>query len=625
MFEDQIVALGEKIDEKIALFPVENGSEKSARIKGIVDDLKTIDNLSVQNNHLQTALKNTLDGYFSLKLPNFYLRSKSEMESEVGYNNSIKQQYLNFFSDFKEEVDKLNYLSIIKDKNVVLVGASGVGKSSFASYLMTSFSENIIVIPAQKYIFIKSDNKQYITTDYGEVAEALKIDLTKPDANQNSIFSFETAYQSLFTKLVAWIVNDHVREIDENLDDLTSTKTSLQKLEEIWQLIFPDIKLQHNTTTRTLSAEKNGRSYEVNRLSDGEKSVLYYLVQILTAPLNSYVVVDEPETFLNLAVSNRLWDTLETVRNDIVFIYISHNVSFVSTRLGAEMIWVKAHDEPNNWELVRVGEKEGIPRELVAQLAGTGKSVIFVEGTESSFDYILFASMFKNDARVLPVGGHDQVRTYTEAYNSSNIFHSTAYGIVDGDLMDQNQIDSLIDKNIYTLPVNEIEMMYFKDEVLELYMRDIYTSPTDAEEKIGEFKRQFFYDVNKSRQKISQQKAKAILERFLSREKVEGFSDQDPDSMVAEIQAKIEALNLKEKVKKFNTTLQEAIDNSDYVKILELSPLKEQVSKGLANKYLDSDYMAKMANKFKYDTRYTEVLKKNYFDELSSALVKKGS
>jgi polynucleotide 5'-kinase involved in rRNA processing len=71
------------------------------------------------------------------------------------YENSISKymDLSNLINETMSELKRFQYLSIVEDKNVILVGGNGVGKSSFASFLKDSLSNNIVVIPAQKFLY----------------------------------------------------------------------------------------------------------------------------------------------------------------------------------------------------------------------------------------------------------------------------------------------------------------------------------------------------------------------------------------------------------------------------------------------------------------------------------------
>ena len=45
----------------------------------------------------------------------------------------------------------------------------------------------------------------------------------------------------------------------------------------------------------------------------------------------------------------RLWDAIEAARADCVFLYITHNLEFASSRINSQIIWVKEFVTNNEW------------------------------------------------------------------------------------------------------------------------------------------------------------------------------------------------------------------------------------------------------------------------------------
>lgn len=590
----------------------------------VKDSVRLIEQNISGNEQLRVALDGVADNY-QQNLEFFGMPVKSDNLSEEEYASSLKSILGNFYARVISDFKRLEYLSVINDTNVILVGGNGAGKSSFASYIKQASTSNIVMVAAQKYLFIDvNGNFQYQTMTGDDVRSAQFVDIAALGRKETELYSFRDANEALFTKLLRAMVNDHVIEhtaFHGNTEDFRSNFTRLQ---EVWKLIFPDIEFVLDALNRTLRVKKKDEEYPVNAMSDGEKVSLFHLLQILFVDDNSFVLVDEPESFLNPTLSNLLWDTLEAVRPDIKFIYISHNMSFVGSRKEASLIWIKSFEYPDEWKLEPMQGIESLPRELVAQLAGTRKPIVFIEGDYSSPDYALFSGMFSEDARVFPVGGHDTVRMYTKSYNNAPEFNGgKAFGIVDRDLMDENEISNSLEDDIYTLPFNEIEMMYFDEDILSMYLTQLSYPTAEVVKKIDDFKNAFFEKVRTSIDEITSMKSKAMLDSFLARERVEKYKDVSAGDMLQEIQQKLSDLNLEEKDKEFKSILEQSVVEKNYTKLLELSPLKKEISLGVANRMLDSKYMEKMANKFKRDPEYAKVLLGKYFSDLQGKLITK--
>lgn len=629
MYEQKIKSFISEVNIKSQPFieQLRNEEEVEKRINFIKKELTELDEKAVTNEHIKTALFNTLDSFFSSKLPQFYYPIKQEMISSDQYLDQLKNIINRFFNEICSEIKRLDYLTLLKGKNIIIVGGNGVGKSTFASYLKQSASENIIIIPAQKYLYVytKSGNSN-LTISIPEVKRSLNNDIGLLGRTDENMYNFDRENSQVFTKSITAIVNDHLSQLDKDnsREVITRTKTQLIELEEVWKTIFPDIVLQRDTDFRSLFVMQNGFEYSVNAMSEGEKSVLFYLLQILFAPENSYVVIDEPETYLNPVISNRLWNKLESIRSDVKFVYISHSINFIASRQEANLIWIKNFTHPDNWNFQELETLHNqLPRELISELTGTKKPVIFIEGTYSSPDYSLFSSLFKKDADVFPVGGHRNVIEYTRVYNESPEFQNgKAFGIIDRDLMDEPAIKMNKGNNIYPLPFNEIEMMFFDEDLIRKYLKDLGDESEEISQKICDFKSKLIDELNKNMPTITQQKSKKVLDTFLANERIESYRNTKPEEMITEIKSKLDNLNLNQKIQDFETELKEAIKSENYNKLLELCPLKKQISKHLANQCLDKDFMERMARRIRNKESYIEILRKKYFHEINSEVLR---
>lgn len=624
MYNEQILDLKTKIIQRAETYfkPFFTSDHDIQHdIETVIRGLNELDEQASTNENLSTSLKKTLTSFF--QNVSSFIVIKNEMQTETEFADTVEKTYKVFLKKLHDDINRLNYVAKINDRNVIIVGGNGVGKSSFVSYLKQASADNIITIPAQKYLYADTDSgNQFLTINLEQVQEELRTDITQLAKVHNNLNQYDQYNRHLFTKLITAIVNEHLKDLNDFHGHTDDLKTKFTRLEAIWAMVFPDMKLNRLSGVRSLTITKGESTYSVNSMSDGEKVVLYYLIQILFAPENSFVVVDEPETFLNPTISNRLWDTLEAEREDINFIYVSHNVGFISSRKDADLISIKNYEYPDNWQLQELeGTTSGLPRELVTGLAGAKKPIIFIEGTTGSYDYTVFTSLFKDLAIVFPVQGHGNVINYTQAYNSSEAFSGgISFGIIDRDLRDDENIEALKEKGVYTLPVNEIEMLYFEEELMKKYFEELNTPIEESTKKINQFKKVFIERVKNKKDRIVEQKAKKILDTFLENHRVEQIRDKTPDDLVNDIIENINSINLKGQIIDFEEELSDVLSNDDYQKLLVMSPLKQEIAMGVSNK-LDSKYMEKMSNKFKYNTYYVQHLKEKYFSDLYSAVL----
>ena len=71
-------------------------------------------------------------------------------------------------------------------------------------------------------------------------------------------------------------------------------------------------------------------AFQYLRLSSGEKAVLYYIAGVLFAMPNAVILVEDPEFYLHHSIMKSLWDSIENLRKDCTFVYLTHDFGFHS-------------------------------------------------------------------------------------------------------------------------------------------------------------------------------------------------------------------------------------------------------------------------------------------------------
>ena len=201
-------------------------------------------------------------------------------------------------------------------------------------------------------------------------------------------------------------------------------------------------------------------------MSDGERVALYLIAQCLCIPDNKTIIIDEPELHLHRSIMNLLWTELEKYRTDCLFIYITHDTQFAANHKQAEKIWLKSFDGQFwEWEMVQRTE---LPEQLLLDILGNRKPVLFVEGTKGSYDTKIYSEIYSN-YYVVPCGSCTGVINQTKAMNNSKQLHDLkCYGIIDRDYRSDYEIESYKKDNIYALGVAEVENLFVVEELLEI-------------------------------------------------------------------------------------------------------------------------------------------------------------
>ena len=541
--------------------------------------------------------------------------------------NDYYYQYKAIFDNLESYLKKLisiRYLCRIGNINTVIVGKNGSGKSSFASFFKNSFSDNIVVIPAQKYLVYKPlhDHKS-LTMNCEGLSVIQGRDYISDLRKSEDVYNILSSIQDVFSNLITTFCNE---EIKKGLNYYYKRSTEgaenslLIQVNNILANIIPGIQVQINSDCRCINILKAGNIYNVNAMSDGEKVTLYYILHVILASEDSYIIVDEPETFLNTSVANRLWNSLEEIRPDCKFIYLSHNIDFIMSRKLAKLIWCVEYIYPNNWILEDVEFQDNLlPKELIISLLGTQKTILFCEGIiDEVSDYSFYSTLFSDKVFVYPVGGHREVIQYVRKFNSSLLNgYYKAVGIIDHDFLSEEKIDDYLKDKIFTLPFNEIEMALLCDELLESIV-SLYANEITTKEKIANFKEEAFDLLKKNKDKIVSQNVKFYIEEQINTFKISNA--QNIETITDEFYKWFNKLKEKDLFKMYDDKINSIIEGKDYNEFLKISSLKSELSKGLANKLLESNYLIKAIQRVSKDTVLRELLVEKYFKEFKELI-----
>ena len=249
------------------------------------------------------------------------------------YETTLPQLLENF-----KVIKLFSFISKV-NTTTVIIGANGVGKSSLINELRKNSIDEMYVLPAQKLLyFVLNFRERNNVTKEKYISESKQVDI-KIDTIDLYPFHIENSISNTFTKLITLLVKDYTNIVTRRSRKEKDLPLTLwDRVEQIWNKIFPEIIFELEPDDRVVKVEKNGSKYSINGLSDGERCILFYIGNVLLAPENSYIIVDEPETFLNAAVYNELWDLLISERPDCQFIFASHNMDFVQSRTNATYV-----------------------------------------------------------------------------------------------------------------------------------------------------------------------------------------------------------------------------------------------------------------------------------------------
>ena len=506
------------------------------------------------------------------------------------------------------------------DSTTVIIGANGAGKTSLINELRKNSIDEMYVLPAQKllYFVLNIHDRNNISKER-YISEFKQVDI-KYDSIDLYPSHIENSISNTFTKLITLLVKDYTNIVTRRSrkeKDLPSTLWD--RVEYIWNQIFSEIKFELEPDDRVVKVEKNGSKYSINGLSDGERCILFYIGSALLAPENSYIVVDEPETFLNAAVYNELWDLLISERHDCQFIFASHNMDFVQSRTNAIYVWCKKFEAPYDFDYELLEDSQEMPLSLLTEVSGTRKPILFCEGTKTSIDYQIYSKLFSEFCFVKPVQGHKQVIQHTKAYNNLQLLHgNTAYGIIDNDWMDESSIQVYKEQGIFVLPFNEVEMILVDEAVVKSCLH--FDDDKEKQQKIKNLQQSIIESCKAKKDKIISIALKKRLDEFMESHLIEKSEPNEHDAHVF-LDGLSSKFDVDSTFNKINSIVEESLASSDFSRILKICNLKKEIIDYRGNTKVVPNFKDRALKRIALDNELSKELRHKYFEELEAKLL----
>ena len=230
-----------------------------------------------------------------------------------------------------------------------------------------------------------------------------------------------------------------------------------------------DVTIRANE--RVMASKNGGVEYSAAELSDGERSALLLAGNVLTAPKDTLLVIDEPERHLHRSIISPLLGRLFERRPDCGFVISTHDPDLPLEFPKARILLLRScsfgGQKSPRWEADKLPVATPIDDALKRDLLGARRTILFVEGTESSLDKLLYSLVFPT-ASVIPKATCTDVERAVLGARASHTLHwLQAFGITDGDGLDTHQIAVKRERGVYALPYYSVEAIYFHPRIVK--------------------------------------------------------------------------------------------------------------------------------------------------------------
>jgi hypothetical protein len=479
----------------------------------------------------------------------------------------------------------------LEGNSLVIVGANGSGKSRLGYWIEDKGPHGIVIhrISAQRILTMPNRlNFQAVQNAHarvlmGDTGSNRQMKFSRRWSHQpttGELNDFEAVLELLFAMTIERD-HDYVEESKRSNVKLVIPPSPSENLQEIWDQLLPNRQLTFDFNNAQVEALLSGvGTYPGRDMSDGERVALYLMAQCLCVDADVFII-DEPEIHLHRAILTPLWNKLEALKRETLFIYITHDLDFAASRTNAKKIWVKEYRKQGReekWQWEEIPATEALPQNILLTLLGNPRPVLFVEGMKGGLDYAIYQEIYR-EWLVIPRESCEAVIHSVKAlkkFKEFPSFHVQVYGIIDRDFRNDDEVQRLEKDGIFSTPTTEIENLLCTIEVLE----EVAKGLGRTREEIDDLSRKAADEVfsltktnfEKQVSKHTVARLRATIEQRINT-KIEARSE-----LLLAMQEFRNSMNEGELYDWNAARLQRDLDNRDYERILQFYDGKELVA-----------------------------------------------
>lgn len=463
-------------------------------------------------------------------------------------------------------------------KQLVVIGANGSGKTRFGAKIE---KDNHLIthrISAQKSLSIPELIRPK-SLDVAKTEFFIGSNHPNQDVNQSLDYkknnrwggNFNTFLLNDFEKLLVLLHTEEYETLSESKEkNVLSPKTNIDKVKEIWENVLPHRKLKIKAgVINTYPTGQEAKSYNASEMSDGERVIFYLIAEVVCAPQDTIIIIDEPEMHIHKSLVKILFDLIENERYDCSFVYLTHDIDFAFSRQNAVKIWSKSYDGDDTWDYEILEDTMPIPEQLYLDVLGSRNDVLFIEGDNSSIDYEIYEQVYAGYT-LKPLGSCEKVIQTVKSFNEQNGFHNIkSFGIIDRDRRQDDDIVRLNNKNIWVLKVAEAENLLLLEDIVKVVSNHMGKNPDDIFNQVKQNIINFFGNQLENQILIH---FREILRREMI--KATKFETKEIADVIIEVDSNYNGIDKQNIFESIKTDFQQLLKTSNYEGILRVFNLK---------------------------------------------------
>ena len=317
-------------------------------------------------------------------------------------------------------------------------------------------SENIDLTPSRRQSYGR-DSRNYNAQD-----EARYKDPYGASDLSTILFDLDNEYN---------IINESIAQDVRKKNSAKAEKTAAERpspfdqINELLDFARLTVRLERAEDRSILVRHPQSDPFSIAEMSDGERSAVIIAAHVITAEPETVFLIDEPEKHLHRSISQSLLSALFDLRKDCAFIISTHEIALPVANPDARVLMLRSCQWNNKqcvtWDAEVLDHDSQLPEYLKREILGSRKRILFVEGDPNSLDISLYTTLFP-DLSVIPKGSCEEVRKAVLGLRGSQNLHRVeAFGLIDRDNWEKEDVEEFAENGIYALDVYAVEALYY--------------------------------------------------------------------------------------------------------------------------------------------------------------------
>ncbi|WP_202946573.1 AAA family ATPase, partial [Achromobacter arsenitoxydans] len=343
--------------------------------------------------------------------------------------------------------------------------------------------------------------------------------------------------------------------------------TLFERLTDIWQRLLPHRVLHISGDDIQVSPPNTDTRYNASEMSDGERAIFYLIGQTLVAAPNSLLVIDEPELHVHRSVISKLWDELESARQDCAFVFITHDLDFAAARIAQKYV-IRDYDPAPRWTLDVVPDDTGFSEQTTTLILGSRRPILFVEGDTDSLDIAIYRTCYP-DWTIVPRGSCEEViHSVVTMRRNQHLTRVHCSGIVDADDYQADDLEYLRNLGVAALPVSEIENIVLLPQVSRAIAESDGYTGAELADRLDSLKEAVFQSLNTAAavDRVVTRYCRRRIDRLLK--KVDLSAAGDVSQITADYIRQTAALDIQDIAQRATNRISEALRDRDLPTLL---------------------------------------------------------